>query len=49
MMILYALPGASGGRGMGGMNMMQIGIFFLIIGIIMFILGYFLRKKPDNQ
>ncbi len=46
MIVLFTLPGASGGRGMGGLDMMQIGIMFLIIGILLLISGFFLRKKP---
>jgi len=49
MMILFIQPGASSGRGAGGMNMMQIGIIFLLIGIIMLILGVILRKKPEQK
>jgi hypothetical protein len=48
MIVLFALPGASSGVGAGGLNMMQIGILFLVIGIIMLILGSILRKKPGN-
>ena len=46
MMTLYTMSGASGGRGAGGLDMMQIGILFLIIGIVLLISGFFLRKKP---
>jgi len=46
MIFLFTMPGASEGKGMGGMNMIQIGIIFLIIGIIMIILGGIMRKKP---
>jgi len=49
MIVLFTLPGASSGRGAGGLDVMQIGIVFLIIGIIMLILGVFLRKKPGSS
>ena len=42
--ILYALPGASGEGTPGGLNMNQVGIVFLVIGIGMIVLGWFLRK-----
>jgi hypothetical protein len=45
MTILFTFPGASSGTMGGGLNIFQMGILFLIIGIIMIILGYFLRKK----
>jgi len=45
MFALYLMPGASGGRMAGGLNMNQVGILFLVIGIIMIILGGILRKK----
>ena len=46
MIILYTMPSASAGRGAGGLNIMQFGIIFLVIGIGMMILGVLLRKKP---
>ena len=49
MIMLYLQPGASGGRGVGGLNIMQIGIIFLLIGIFMLILGFILRKKPETK
>jgi len=44
MMFLYTLPDASSGTTMGGLNMNQVGIVFLVIGIGMIVLGWFLRK-----
>ena len=46
MMILFTMPGASGGRTAGNLDINQIGIIFLIIGIVMILLGFMLRKKP---
>lgn len=46
MIFLSTMPGASSGTGAGGLDMLQIGIVFLIIGIVMAILGVLLRKKP---
>ena len=48
MIVLFTLSGTTGGTGAGGLNMTQIGILFLVIGIIMLLLGYILRKKPEN-
>ena len=48
MIILFTLPDASSGTGASGLNIMQIGIVFLVIGIIILILGYVLRKKPEK-
>ena len=48
MIVLYTMPGASGARGMGGMNMMQSGIVFLIIGIVMMVTGWMLRGKREE-
>ncbi len=48
MIVFYTMPGASGARGMGGMNMMQIGIVFLIIGIVMMVTGWMLRGKREE-
>jgi hypothetical protein len=45
MVFLFSMPGASGGRGIGGLDIMQIGLIFIVIGIIMIILGFVLRKK----
>jgi len=44
MMILSSMPNASGAVGPGGLSIMQIGIIFLIGGIVMFVLGLLLRK-----
>jgi len=49
MIMLITLPGASSGRGAGGLDIMQIGILFLVIGMVMLILGIFLRKKPEKH
>lgn len=46
MMILFTMPGASAARGAGGLNIIQFGIIFLVIGIVIIILGILLRKKP---
>jgi len=48
MIVFYTMPGTSGARGMGGMNMMQIGIVFLIIGIVMMVTGWMLRGKREE-
>jgi len=45
MNVLFTMPGASGGRGMGGLDIMQIGLLFIVIGIIMIIFGFVLRKE----
>ena len=45
MFALSSMPGASSGRGAGGLGIMQFGLIFLVIGIIMIILGFVLRKE----
>jgi hypothetical protein len=45
MVLLFSKPGASGSRGIGGLDIMQIGLLFIVIGIIMIILGFLLRKE----
>ena len=49
MVILFLQPGVSGGRGPGGLDIMQIGLIFIIIGIVMLMLGIVLRKKPEQM
>jgi len=45
MVALFSIPGASSGRGAGGLDIMQIGLIFIVIGIIMITLGFVLRKE----
>jgi hypothetical protein len=45
MVFLFSMPGASGGRGIGGLDIMQIGLIFIVIGIIMINSWICVKKK----
>ena len=41
MLLFSFMPSSSGATGLGGLNMMQIGLFFLVIGFVMIIYGVY--------
>lgn len=49
MVVLFLQPGVSSGYGPGGLDMMQIGLIFFIVGIAMLMLGILLKNKPESS
>jgi hypothetical protein len=45
LLALYTIPGGSGGRTTFDLDFMEIGLMFIVVGIILLIFGFALRKE----